>query len=432
MIAGMTSMTSRPCIYSNARLGVRCSRPREHGSHCYFHDTPPDRAAETEYLERFKGLVKAGDGAWFGMTLPADLRIDGREFGFGIDARGAKAMRVEFAQCTFREDVDFSGATFADSVVFEGCTFNKSTAFSGATFEKEFRFASTCKSGAVFETCTFRQRVKILGNFEATANFNSSSFYDAADFVGGWIHTAVIGSAAPPREVKPKARYVFGGEVHLESVDFRRPERVQFRMIDLTKAFTTDTDFRKTRFYDIRWYQPRLKRRGLFLEAWARENRTLLRTNAMLEANYRNIRSALEESKDFDGATDFYMGEMEARRRQLHFVKRYLFSIDWLYWALSRYGGSPKRALAVLLGMLTAYGVAVSFPLNLECRYFLENCWLNPDLMARTLSVIDIAKFQGGTPLEGWWRVLEVVARLLVFAQLALFGLALRNRIRRI
>ena len=36
-----------------------------------------------------------------------------------------------------------------------------------------------------------------------------------------------------------------------------------------------------------------------------------------IENTYRNIRYSLEENKDFGLANDFFVGEMEAKRRQL-------------------------------------------------------------------------------------------------------------------
>jgi len=337
------------------------------------------------------------------------------------------AQRLELRQCTFRQPVDFGDSTFTGPVVFEGGAFESRLTLSRSVFKLDLRFSTTCRSAADFDDCVFEKRCKFLSEFHGVVNFNGSTFHEAAEFVGGWMHS----SPGTLSQRDPPARYVFNDGVHLQLIDFRRPERVQFRMVDLSRAFTLDTDFRKVRFYDIKWYQPILRRRGLYVEAWAKEGMVLQRFGPMLEANYRNIRSALEENKDFRGATDFYVGEMEARRRQLPLSRRYLLSIEWVYWLLSLYGASPLRASGALVGVLVLYGMFSGCALGTGCYSLSGGCHLDSDLVVRSLSLVEISKAPSGPELHGWWRFGEIVFRIFAVIQIALLALALRNRIKR-
>ena len=58
---------------------------------------------------------------------------------------------------------------------------------------------------------------------------------------------------------------------------------------------------------------------------------------------------ALEENKSFGAASDFYIGEMEALRKQLGFFQRHLFSVAALYCLVSNYGTSVATSLRMLL-----------------------------------------------------------------------------------
>jgi hypothetical protein len=79
---------------------------------------------------------------------------------------------------------------------------------------------------------------------------------------------------------------------------------------------------------------------------------------------------------------------------------------------------------------IIAFGVLISYPLGLECRYLPEKCGVNPTLVARAMSLLDI-RTGIASDLTSWWRVVEIAFRLFVVVQTALLVLALRNRIKR-
>jgi uncharacterized protein YjbI with pentapeptide repeats len=95
---------------------------------------------------------------------------------------------------------------------------------------------------------------------------------------------------------------------------------------------------------------PRLARAGWTKPAWEEALWPLpVPSPARLAVIYRSLRKALEDSKDSPGASDFYYGEMEARRHDHE-------STGWgerillhLYWLVSGYGLRASRAAGLLL-----------------------------------------------------------------------------------
>ncbi|MEV5866673.1 pentapeptide repeat-containing protein [Streptomyces tendae] len=74
---------------------------------------------------------------------------------------------------------------------------------------------------------------------------------------------------------------------------------------------------------------------------------------ATLAPVYRQLRKALEDSRNEPGAADFYYGEMEMRRHDTT-TSRGERTLLGLYWVLSGYGLRAMRALAWLVLAMTA------------------------------------------------------------------------------
>jgi len=135
------------------------------------------------------------------------------------------------------------------------------------------------------------------------------------------------------------------------------------------------------------------------------------------------MRVVLEDSKDFVVASDFFIGEMNAKRQRLSFVKRWFFSIEAFFWGSSNYGQSPKRAGCVLFGMVV-FHLVFSFLVFDACT---SSNFLNQ--FKETLEVFTLQKTQS---IENDWKsILNSVFRVLVPVQVALLVLSLRSRYKR-
>ncbi len=252
----------------------------------------------------------------------------------------------------------------------------------------------------------------------------------------------------PLKDSSVNIRWLFDSEIVMTEVEFRHPENTKFMGVDMSRVSLVGTDVKGVHFYDAKFYQPNLKRQGLYDEVLLLETQDYNYSYYMLpriESEYRNVRVALENNKNYSAATDFYVGEMEARRRQMFYPKRYFFSIEALYHALSNYGASPWLALRMFIWLVILHTVlTVTFVITPETAFvkilkIKENIPLINDIFK--LSIINIVNsfniltFQRGntileiTQLSG--HIVNTLFRVLGPVQLALIALAIRVKIKR-
>jgi uncharacterized protein YjbI with pentapeptide repeats len=163
---------------------------------------------------------------------------------------------------------------------------------------------------------------------------------------------------------------------------------------------------------------------------------------------YRALRKHREEDKDAPGATDFYFGEMEMRRRAVsgRSAERWLLLG---YWLVSGYALKAWRAvvslallLAVAAVLMTACGFDKSFqsgkPKRVELHtgrivYAIEHpdYGIGDGLVYSIRTATSLMRAPEGEQLTPVGHVVEVVLRLLGPFLLALAVLALRGRMKR-
>ncbi|MCI0506177.1 MAG: hypothetical protein L0Z73_08705 [Gammaproteobacteria bacterium] len=229
----------------------------------------------------------------------------------------------------------------------------------------------------------------------------------------------------------------------MDDVIFYRLDRVKFSLVDMSKAGLFNTNLIGATFFNVNWYQKCIGRNGLAKECITRkssERWVVLHDNKVLEQSCHNIRLALERNKDYLVASDFYVGEMEARLRQYGFARRYLLSVEALYGALSRFGVDPTRALLVfflvvcvhsfisssfseqLVNVLSAVGLdesssVIGDTLKTVCAYIINS-----------LKVMTLMKGEDIIQNLGW---LDAIFRIFGPIQLALVAFSIRAKIKR-
>lgn len=142
---------------------------------------------------------------------------------------------------------------------------------------------------------------------------------------------------------------------------------------------------------------------------------------------YRQLRKALEDSKNEPGAADFYYGEMEMRRKAVStgLPERIIL---FLYWTASGYGLRAIRALTWLAIFVAIIGLglyAVGFP---EAHPDLVSC-----LIYAAASTVSLDTKLAGVPKDLAWpgEIMRITIRLAGPLLLGLALLAIRNRIKR-
>jgi hypothetical protein len=422
------------CSFRDASGAYSCTRVREAGDRCFFHlehhaQHPPYEGFE----ERLRGLISASDGNWTGFVFPRSLYLEGLTISFPINLSHARLGALRLQSCTFQQTVSLSYSQSSGPVLAENCRFEKDVSCSGAQFSDEFVWTSIAQGTANFQAARFLGQVRILGQFNGPVSWSGAAFSDAAYFQGGWVIAVGVGKV----DIKGTghsitSRPLFSTDAVFESVDFRRPDRVRFAKVDMTLARVGGTDFRGVSLHDVVW--PTIRgRRVIYDEIWDRKTKDVHAPMlAVLEASYRSIRIALEQGKDFSTASDFYIGEMHARRKQMHWLRRYLLSIEAIYGYLSGYGCNPLRAFSWLIVVLALHALVAGALL-----YGAGPHLPDPDLalrsIKRTLSLLPTLKLgtSNADELQGGWFAIDVIAWVWVVVQTALFVLALRSRIKR-
>jgi len=418
------------CNYRDRSDAYSCARPRAMDEWCVFHFENNGVRPAPEFQQHLNGLIQVKDGDWRGFVFPRELTLRDISFDFRVDMTRAKVGALNLVGCKFHQEVDLSEILCAGDFTANSCNFAKDLNCNKAQFAGEFNWSSIIDGTARFNGCEFVKSARVYGQFNGKAEWSSSRFSDSALFHGGWIAFMNVGTDAAgtiPFVSKP----LFSGETHLDGIDFRRAGRTRFEKVDFSKAFVRDTDFRGVTLHDITWATIN-GRRAIYDEVWDRE--TEARHAPMLpklEAAYRTIRVCIEESKDFNTASDFYFGEMQARRKQMTPLRRHVVSVEALYWLLSGYGCRPARAFGVLL-LLVGLHALITGALLYGAGFHLPDPELTAKALNRTLILLLPLRGNGGiTPLGGWWFLLDFVFGVCAVIQTALFVLALRGRIKR-
>ncbi len=402
------------------------------------------------------------------------------------DFNSATFLEAFFSGATFKASSDFRNATFKKSSGFHTATFNGGTDFRGAIFKEKADFSiATFKGMADFRRSNFadgdfsaatfekmaRFRVAIFtyaffsqAKFFGYANFVNANFFDAdfsessfrqvtdfswaifqkrADFVGAnfqetiflraTFQEAIFSGATfsgqarfvginPQKEGKPPPPVPCGDFSHL-SLD--QEAALVFQDISLSQFKFTGTDLRRVEFHNVTWAR-RHGQNVVYDEILLHrtEKRPPKESYARVEELYRQLKLNYEKEGDFKNAGDFHYGEMEMHRRANPGQVWYQF-----YWALSGYGERPLRALLALLIMFIGFS-----GLFLVLDPYLFGCSLLASLGNALLYV-----FQKGTlqrpdfPKQAGIaaQVLGAIIPVLIPGQVALFFLALRNRLGR-
>jgi hypothetical protein len=144
---------------------------------------------------------------------------------------------------------------------------------------------------------------------------------------------------------------------------------------------------------------------------------------AQVAGAYRSLRRALENGGDEPGASDFYYGEMEMRRRDSRAARAERFVV-FLYWILAGYGLRATRALGwLLVALITGSVLFLSVGLRNPKAPFHQGF-----LTAAQAAIPGVPTTMA---LTAWGHWIDIALTILGPVLLGLAALALRNRIKR-
>ncbi len=195
---------------------------------------------------------------------------------------------------------------------------------------------------------------------------------------------------------------------------------VIFTNVDLQHCLLVGNVFDHIELSNVEW--PRLRGRYvLYDEIMYRKNRTIPVSN--LREAYQVLKQKYQNKGDHVRAGDFHYGEMEMKRREYAFPRRW-FSWEFVYWFLSGYGVSHLRALFIL-GILVV-GFALLYHYTSPGAF---------DGLSEALRYsIGVVAFQRPEMPESFGepqKWLHLIEAILGPVQITLFVLALRLRLKR-
>ena len=320
----------------------------------------------------------------------------------------------------FRGEAHFTDATFNGSVVFSDMIFSESTLFTLTRFEAPVMFSSVIFKGlADFEGCVFTKD----GEFRETDFFDVANFRDSK-FFGSISFTAT--GASP----------VFHGAATFEYASCSSGDSLRLIGTDLRRCKFLGAEVRKFYFIGVNW--PRIGRfggrHGVFDEIAPNDTGDQRRW-ALIEDLYRQLKQNYEDRRDYERAGGFHIGEKEMRLRnpRTPLGLRFLLAI---YKGISGYGekcGRPVFWLLVLLLMTSS--AAVIYELTLEIgrsRLALSPQKLGDWGWAILYGIETMVHLPAkGFAASGYGRVISTFASILGPVLIALFGFALRQRLKR-
>jgi uncharacterized protein YjbI with pentapeptide repeats len=338
------------------------------------------------------------------------------DFEKGVDiSKSYMNGEVELQRCTFSEALSLKEVTFPYSFKFGTVVVKQGLIAENSTFKSDFKVSGTFHKIANFSQCHFGKKAEFLQTKTLTI---TSLTNITTSFVGSPTITLSVGGnltvievlalylrrlVSKAKSVSVKAaswlaesfrkfqksttqflgnkfnhyrqrlphkregvkKYVlFDEKAVLDNMTFSEPKSVLFKGVYLRNATFGGTDLRGVTFIGNDWYQPKLKRNGLKDELRYFELNNYYDKKEWLpniENTYRNIRFSLEEYKDFGLANDFFVGEMEARRKQLKWYKRWLFSVPAIYKLVSQYGTSPIRCGVFFIVAVIVHASIISY-----------------------------------------------------------------------
>jgi hypothetical protein len=292
---------------------------------------------------------------------------------------GFNYNRIYFRNAKFLEGADFGEARFDQEAYFEDSQFPKGANFRGANFV----------AGADFSGALFKGGV----------DFSNAKFAGKTFFRG--------------RE----GRKIFRGvEVSFTDATIKPLDALVIRDADLQRCRFLGTDLRKAEITNVEW--PEIGKRNAVYDEKILLTKNEIPQYQHLERLYRELKQNYEDRRDYERMSDFHYGEKEMRRQNTKGLLRFALRT---YRCLSGYGEDFKRAFFCVLALAAI------------CAFLFWCLGFCPQqAVFYSLRVMLHLKPEAIAEPAGWGvGSLFVVESILGPVLIGLFGLALRQRLKR-
>jgi len=323
------------------------------------------------------------------------ITLENITFQESVDFSNAKANHdISLTSCTFEKDLIYKEISFSGDCNIRNITVDGDFSASSCHYYKDFSMSGTVRGKASFDGSIFDNKVKFFSSTNIVINVNSfqsaqtstatatsksptqtsklyiqveklltqlkniplkhcksvtsnirSRVYDLKKVLTDQIYS--LKRKLPHEEEGVTVTTLFHNETRMNGLVFESPQKVLFIGVDLSMVIFGETDLRAVTLVNNIWFQKDLKRNGLYEDSNLKNKdyNTKKKQQPLIENSYRNIRYLLESNKDYAKANDFFIGEMDAQRKQFPFLKRHIFSVLAWYNYISKYGTRPLRVL---------------------------------------------------------------------------------------
>jgi uncharacterized protein YjbI with pentapeptide repeats len=376
---------------------------------CLLHSQVTDKDRGGAFTALLAEKKKREDFNFAGVFFPGEVNFINFNFTKEAVFYNAKFTRyVNFSFCNFSGNANFSFAKFSGNANFFLAKFFRDIFFNAAKFSES----------AIYNDVTFSRNANFRNN-----TFSSNAYFERVRLESkARVYMVRINPEADPRKHFGYSPLI--GD--FTGIEIAPNATLLFQECNLSRANFLETDLTQIEFDRVTWASRR-RRTAVYDELIWRGKKKF--SPESVERLYRQLKSNYEEKKDYKRVGDFHYGEMEMHRLGSPWRRRIPLSWYNLYWALNGYGERPLRALVWFGVFLLAFTGALSW-LGLN----VSNSG-NPASFSEAFRfVIDKATLQRpdwARPVTEPGHWLAAISVFIIPGQLALFFLALRNRLGR-
>ena len=411
-----------------------------------------DRFLETQFTDDadFDGSTFEGRSSFASATFNGNGQFIGCTFKQTANLHAVYFKNIsDFSRTIFQAEAQFWEAEFKDDSHFDQASFKREAEFWEAGFKGRCRFDFACFEGkAVFEGARFERHAHFEGaRFEGEANFWADKSRESACFSSAIFYDALIMSRGT------RTGRGSTGDVDFRVVKLLDPAKVLFQKLDLSRFRFVETDLRGVHFTDVEWYREKGKGRYKVFDEVSPDPYFKEFDYALIRQLYRRLRANYEDNLLYSEAGDFYIGEMEMRRKGETSILKKLPIL--IYKVISNYGESYYRPLCWIAAMLVLFpllfmfaniqpvsldptnpvGDVINYRLNFSSIESFTPTWEKLrdyySCFLYSMSVFSFIRDKKYTTIDNWGHTLFVLESILSPVTLAFFLLALRRRFKR-
>ena len=381
--------------------------------------------------------------------------------------------QVSFSKAKFMGNISFEETMFNEKTYFTDAKFNKFVTFKNVKAEKRINFSNVIFSNSVFEYMQFNKPAFFdNAKFINISSFNNAIFDDYVNFDQTIFLDRVSFKLTFFKEWSYFRKAHFGGETTFAGAISK--ETILLESVDLLNLKFAETNIESFKFIDCKWGDKR------FAEIYDERHQTGDCNDTTLAEIYRRLKRIARESADEEQTSHWHYREKEMTRKNLDceqltpignilltaifvmplcvlFVEikpmtifsfgvaitllctgigsaygdyKRIHDIDKsftkiylnFYKCISGYGEDPVRAGIILIGLVLLPFI-IKFLVSLWTTTPMD--WLKEAMWYMPLIKITLNDSQG------YHYLLKGLSVTLITLQAALFGFALRNKLRR-